>query len=219
MISEDLIREATQEYEHVLDAQLPKVEAHRFSSRFSRKMKARFSQAEYGKTWLIVRRIACVLLVALLCGCALMAAPSVRAAFARWFCYHWPDGGSLYYASETGQAAQNGAYGMGWVPDGFTLDEHYEISNTVRYLTEDRDMILLQWMSPSQGGIAIDKWSEEEHQILLHGRPADVYLNSQPLQECSIVWVSEDGNTLFILTVNCDEETAIRVAESIYKVQ
>ncbi len=219
MNCEDLIRQAAQEYEQALDVQLPEPETHTFSSRFQRKMKARLAQAEYGKAYLVVRRVACIFLVALLCGSALMAVPSVRASVLNWFVLRDDYGGAAYLPNGSGDAAGAGEYGIGWVPEGFALDDRYQVTQSIRYLTEDRQMIVLTWKSRAEGGMSVGGWSDKVYGVTIDGRPADVYVETKVIGECTVVWTNADESTIFFLTTNCDEETTIRIAESVYLIQ
>ncbi len=217
MISEEMLKSALAEYEQAQSAQLPEPEIHQFSPGFARKMKACTQRAAYGKGWLYARRAACIALVFLLFGSCLMAVPQVRAAVASWFIYRDPDGGAMYLPNSS-TAAQAGNYGISWVPEGFLPDERHGLKQTVRYLTADRNMILLEWKSPKDGGMGLGGWADKTYTTTVNGRPADVYLYTEALEQCILVWISEDESVLFILTTNCDEETTIRIAESIYQI-
>ncbi len=219
MICEDLICQAVQEYEQALDTQLPEPEKHAFSSRFQRKMKARLTQAEYGKAYLVVRRVACLFLVALLCGSALMAVPGVRASVLNWLVLRDEYGGAAYLPNGSGNVIGAGEYGIGWVPEGFAWDDRYQVKQSIRYLTEDRQMIVLTWQSRAEGGMSVDGWSDKVFRATIDGRPADVYVENKVIGECTVVWTNEDESTIFFLTTNCDEETTIQIAESVYPIE
>lgn len=219
MIREDWIRQAAQEYEQALDAQLPAPEPHEFSSRFQRRMKARLTQAEHGKAYLTVRRVACIVLVALLCGSALMAVPPVRACVLKWLVSPDQVGNVWYLANGRDDTPVDGVYGIGWVPEGFTLDDRYQVEQSIRYRTPDRRIVELTWMTCSNYGLGVSHWADEVYKTRVNGRPADMYVRTKVWSECTILWTSEDENILFILTTNCDAETTVRIAESVYPVE
>ncbi len=219
MISEDLIRQAAQEYEQALGEQLSEPEPHRFSPRFVRKIKNRFTQAEHGTAYLVVRRVACILLILALFGSAILAVPSVRASFISWFVHRDFTGGTWYQPNGDGGVTDVGEYAIGWVPENFALDDRYERERAIRYLNEDRDMILLEWKSRASNGMSVGAWSDEVYRTTVNGRPADVYAKTEIWTECSIVWTNEDESIIFCLTTNCDAETAIKIAESVCAVK
>ncbi len=102
------------------EEKLSEDEALTFSSAFERKMKKLIRRADHPIRYRIAQVVACLLLVALLSGCTVVAvSPEARAAFVGWVRETYETWFVYRYTGEEQLPPENTVYAPTWVPDGY----------------------------------------------------------------------------------------------------
>ena len=102
------------------EEKLSEDEALTFSSTFERKMKKLIHRADHPIRYRIAQVVTCLLLVALLSGCTVVAvSPEARAAFVGWVRETYETWFVYRYTGEEQLPPENTVYAPTWVPDGY----------------------------------------------------------------------------------------------------
>lgn len=220
MITEEMLRTAAAEAGQALCDSLPAPESctHRFSERFERKMKQTIWRERHPAVYRFLHRAACFLLVLTLGGTSWLAVDvQARAAFVNWVRYQYESFTEYRFAGEA-PSAPPVRYEPTWVPDGYqeTIRQD-EDGLTVRgYVNEDDRMIHFMC---SQGSDATSLFLVSDSAVALKtqvgGLPADYYQEPESDAASALVWMSEDGETMFCITAALPEEALVRMAESV----
>jgi hypothetical protein len=106
------------------------------------------------------------------------------------------------------------------VPDGFVLDREWgnPFGKHKNYTNEETlDSIGLDYTLLDNSGEVGFSFVDEIRHIEIHGMNADLYPHSDRSSQCNIIWVDEALNVCIVITTTLDEDSAIWMAESVYK--
>ena len=196
-----------------------------FSPEFEKKMKKLVRRANHPIRYRVVQTAACILLAALLSGCAVLAvSPEAREIFLGWVReFYTPEEYPPYYRyTYTGEGdtllPDGVAYRPTWVPEGCQLfDENHHIPSCTSILFDDSEGGIVSFLCMAGSGelqITMDE-GDVWKKVQVNGLPADLYLGP-PGSASAIVWSSEDGEFIFrIIGEIFSEESLLRMAESV----
>ena len=206
---------ARQEYGSFID-ELPE---HDFSPEFERNMQKLVRRANHPIRYRVARTAACLILAALLSGCAVLAVNSeARAAFTGWvrevyessFVYRFPE-------TDPGPSAHV-LYRPAYVPAGFQTEEEIVMHDmmTLIYHNDARERI---FFSSSSGGASpvlqiVRDGTETYKQVSVNGMPAELYLDQDEGEANILIWTDEEG-AVFWISSALDETELIKIAESV----
>lgn len=195
-----------------------------FSPEFEKKMKKLVRRANHPIRYRVVQTAACILLAALLSGCAVLAvSPEAREVFSGWVrklytLEEYPPFYRYTYTGEGDAVLPDGvAYRPTWVPEGCQLfDENHNLPYRTTILFEDAEggfVDFLCVMGTGSGGlqVTIDE-GDVLKKVQVNGLPAELHQGSY----YSLVWSSKDGELLFWIAGDVfTEESLLRMAESV----
>lgn len=213
-----LLDAARQEYSNLLEEQ----PEHDFSPAFEKKMEKLLRRAEHPAWHRFVRAVACLLLVLLLTGCAVLAvSPAAREAVTSWVREFYSNTFIYHFAGPENPSSEALSYRPTWVPDGYELfDENSDTAkSSIEYFNADDDTIALVCWTGVES-ITMHVVMEEgdvEKQVFISDSPADLYLSQEGVAEL-LIWIDEERNLVFQLRGALSEEEIIKVAESIQPV-
>ena len=195
---------------------------HTFSPAFERKMKKLLRRGRHPVLYRTLRAAACLLLVLLLSGCAvLVVSPAAREVFLGWVReFRTLEGFPPYYiytyAGEEAETLPDGvAYRPTWVPEGYELFDELPPPGLAWIFFENEEGQRLHFvcmLSDAYGNMSVTmEEGDRRKPVEVNGQKADLYLTEGG--RAHLIWSSEDA--LFSLIGDLPEESLIRVAESV----
>lgn len=219
MNEEELSRAAARAAE-LLNEALPKPEDcnHTFSPRFRRKMRhLLFRQNHPVLTRALQSAAVLFLTITVLFGSLLTVSTDAREFVSGWVktrietIYHF------YYEGDAAQADST-EYVLGWIPDGYTIIDIFELPNEkwYTYASEDNNFTLtfLYSADSSDADIFLLNADCAEKEVMVNGMPATLYI---PFNDDSpaIVWEDREKSVFFLITAQVSEDALIKMAENI----
>lgn len=205
---------ARQEYGDLI-TELP---GHDFSPTFERRMRRLVRRAGHPIRHRFVQAAACLLLAALLSGCAVLAvSQEARTALAGWIRELEREWSSYRYAGEPAGQPRPTVYYPAELPEGYREVMAPEPGAFVHALYEGGDGALLSFSY--QEGLERTAfhvvWEDTTvQQIDEPGFQADLYLNTTGRTNV-LVWTDEASEIVFWLTARLPEEELVRTARSV----
>ena len=219
MNEEELSRAAARAAE-LLNEALPRPEDcnHTFSPRFRRKMqRLLFRQNHPVLTRALQSAAVLFLTITVLFGSLLTVSTDAREFVSGWVktrietIYHF------YYEGDAAQADST-EYVLGWIPDGYTIIDIFELPNEkwYTYASEDNNFTLtfLYSADSSDADIFLLNADCAEKEVMVNGMPATLYI---PFNDDSpaIVWEDREKSVFFLITAQVSEDALIKMAENI----
>ena len=161
---------------------------------------------------------ACFLLAVLLIGSAILTfSVEARAAFFGWVREQYDN---IYEYFFEGEAAVTdpAKYELGWVPENCVFVTSYETAGGEVYIYTDERDTLIQFSytsDPDNENLYITHNGAEEIEVTVNDHPAELFISPSEENTDGIVWTDPDTNTLFFISGHFDQETFIRMAESV----
>ena len=211
MISDELLNEATREYEEALLGALPEtVPPHTFSKTFEKKMARLCRKTKHSSTYTAFKRVACAMIVvALLGSTAILSSAEGHATVMGWI-----NMVSQYFSSEESLVLVARTYDLSGLPDEYTLCERQEIDGGgfSVYLHKSGDSLFFDYQFDPNAGNFRMKFEDHIYiQETVDGQVYDFYLTQDPAYTSAVVWVKEQ--VLFVITANGDKETLLQFAK------
>lgn len=217
MISEEMLMQATREYETALLGALPEaVPAHTFSKGFEKKMARIRRKAKYFSGSGAFKKIACaVIVVALLGGTAILSSAEGYTTVVGWI-----NMVSRYFSSEEPSVPVVRSYELSGLSEEYTLLEKQKIDGGgfELYMHKSGKGLSLDYLfDPSAGNFRMKLEDHIYIQETVDGQVYDFYLTRDPAYTSAVVWVKEQ--VLFVITANGDKETLLQFAKLVVPVE
>lgn len=222
MIFEDALRLALEEYDNAIMDALPAPSAcdHRFSKRFERKMHGVCRTAKHPAAYKTLLRVACILLAMLaLLGGVFAVGGTVKAGLRKWqveryrgyYRYFIP----MEYHSEQ---LDNTQYTLCKIPDGYQLTQEQSVPYSHAYLYANAEGKKFMFDYTSIGEVYIGE--DDRECITIHNactgtHAADLYMDSNPENNSTILWIDNNTGKLFTITGPFRADELIEMAESV----
>ena len=159
----------------------------------------------------------CILLVALLSGCAVLAiSPEARAAFVGWIREVHETWFVYRHEGVDQQLPKDVAFQPTWVPDGFTESRRSESGDLVYFIYEDEDWKQISFVytqNVESSTLYMQRDEVDAQTVQVGDLEADLYIDQNIGNANDLVWI--DADTLFWLHGNCSGDELIKIAESI----
>ena len=198
---------------------------HTFSPDFERKMKKLLRRGRHPILYRALRAAACLLLVLLLSGCAVLAvSPVAREVFAGWvrevyenaFVYRFY--GEEQEDRELLQEAETSCRPT-WVPEGYRIIHTTAGDGHTSIVYRDDSNALIVFTRLKNGG-AVQVAGEGVYQtVQVNGRSADLYIDRDPEEPNVLVWTDASGESIFRISGVLSGEELVKMAESVEKVE
>lgn len=220
MISDEALSMAAAEYEQALLSSLPEACEcdHSFSPKFEKKMRHLCHKAKYAPAYSALKRIACAVIAIILCGSMLlMLDADVRAAVIGLAKRAYQSYNMYFFEGEAGEDPTSQVYGFETVPEGYIYLDRMDTDSgaTILYMREDGKYLDFSWYTSESGTLFIGGYEYDLSQVMVSGKPADLYIAKDPAHSNTIVWENAERNTLFQLTGYFEKDSLIQLAESI----
>ena len=203
MISNEFIRQATEEYHEESMSAIPTENEidHVFSNRFEKNMRSVIKKNNHPQLNRVLRMAASFALVVLISGGSVMAlSPTARAAVIGWLFGREAD---AYVYRSTGSDTNNDTittYDFSEIPEGYTLWKNILMPNSgvVIYSEDDTGRFLKIFFAPNEGSGALYLIPEDATliPIQLGDISADFYLSNVETSSSTIVWTDPENDYL-----------------------
>ena len=224
MISNDFIRQATEEYHEETMTAIPTENEidHVFSDRFEENMKSVIKKNNHPQLNRILRMAASFALVILIAGGSVMAlSPTARAAVLGWLFGRESD---AYVYRSTGTDTNEETlttYDFAEVPEGYTLHQNFLMPNSglVIYSEESTGRLLKVFFAPNDGSGALYLIPEDATliPIQLGDISADFYLSNIEDESSTIVWTDPENDYLVTVDGFFSQEDLVEMALNLVK--
>lgn len=219
MNEEELSRAAARAAE-LLNEALPNPQdcTHEFSPRFRRKMRHLLFRQNHPVLMRGLQSAAVLFLtITVLFGSLLTVSTDAREFVSGWVKTRIE---TIYHFYYEGDAAQTNSteYVLGWIPDGYTIIDIFELPNEkwYTYASEDNNFTLtfLYSADSSDADIFLLNADCAEKEVMVNGMPATLYI---PFNDDSpaIVWEDREKSVFFLITAQVSEDALIKMAENI----
>ena len=224
MISNDFIRQATEEYHEESMSAIPTENEidHVFSDRFEENMNSVIKKNNHPQLKRVLRMAASFALVILLTGSSVMAlSPTARAAVIGWLFGRESD---AYVYRSTGTDTNEETittYDFAEIPEGYTFQQNLLMPNSglVIYSEESTGRLLKVFFAPNDGSGALYLIPENATltPIQLGDVSADFYLSNVKDESSTIVWTDPQNNYLVSVDGFFSQEELTEMALNLIK--
>ena len=207
MISNEFIRQATEEYHEESMSAIPTENEidHVFSDRFEQNMKSVIKKSHHPQLKRALRMAASFALVILVAGGSVMAlSPTARAAVMGWLFGRESD---AYVYRSTGTDTNEETittYDFAKIPEGYSFQQEFLMPNSglVIYSEEETSRLLKVFFAPNDGSGALYLIPEDATliPIQLGDISADFYLSNIEDESSTIVWTDPEND--YLITVD-----------------
>jgi len=186
-----------------------------FSAPFERRMKKLIHHADHPIRYRVTQAVACLLLVALLSGCTVLAiSPEAREAFVGWVREVSSEGWFVYhYTGETQDTPTDVVYCPTWIPEGYELSSQSE--HVLIYENDRRDLLVFFYSDLDTSAAYLEKEGVDVYSVSVGSYPADLYLDRQEGDANTLIWAAEDKGVFFSVSAPLTGEEMIKIAESV----
>ena len=214
MISEEMMAQATQEYEQALLGALPEtVPQHTFSKTFEKKMARFCRKAKHSSAYTVFKRVACAMIVvALLGSTAILSSAEGHATVMGWI-----NMVSGYFSPKDAAEPAPQNYGLAEVPEGYRLVERSQRKGGgfVLYVDHRGSFLVFDYQYDPDGGSYFMKMENHIHlQETVDGQVMDIYLSQDPAYRNAVVW-SVPGEATFSLSAYMEKNELIEMTRKV----
>lgn len=213
MISDELLKEATGEYEAALLGALPEtVPPHTFSKGFEKKMARICRKSKHSSAYTAFKRVACAMIVVVLLGStAVLSSAEGHATVMGWI-----NMVSGYFTQKADEPVYS-SYGLKEVPEGYRLVERSQRKGGgfVLYVDHRGSFLVFDYQYDPDGGSYFMKMENHIHlQETVDGQLLDIYLSQDPAYRNAIVW-SVPGEATFSLSAYMEKNDLIEMTRKV----
>ena len=207
---------ARQEYGSLMD----EPPEHDFSLEFERKMRKLVCRANHPVWYRVAQTAVCLLLAALLSGCAVLAiSPEAREVFSGWVREVYETSFIYRFAGTEPETTGHLLYRPTYVPDGWRIREAFvsgALITDIVYYNDDGELTTFSYFPKGVSTtIQIVRNGSETHQpISVNGMPAELYLDQDEGEANVLIWMDEEG-AIFCVHSALSETELIKIAESV----
>ena len=224
MISNEFIRQATEEYHEESMSAIPTENEidHVFSDRFENNMRSVIKNNNHPQLKRVLRMAASFALVILVASGSVMAlSPTARAAVMGWL--FGQDGTTFSYTSmgEESESDVYYKYELAEIPEGYFLWQEIvdESQSIMLYAEEETGHLLKVTGSPNDGtgAMFLLTTTDEKSTVQIGDITADFYQSSTADSSSGLAWIDPDTDYLICLDGFFSKEELIEMAQSLVK--
>lgn len=213
MISDELLKEATGEYEAALLGALPEdVPPHTFSKSFEKKMARICRKSKHSSAYTAFKRVACAMIVVVLLGStAVLSSAEGHATVMGWI--NMVSG----YFTQKADTPKAHSYDLAQVPEGYRLVEQSQRNGGgfVLYVDLQGKFLVFDYQVDPDGGSYYLKMENHIHlQETVEGQMMDIYLSQDSAYRNAIVW-SVPGKATFSISAYLEKNDLIALTKKV----
>lgn len=210
MISEEMLMQATREYETALLGALPEtVPSHTFSKGFEKKMARLCRKTKHSSAYTAFKRVACaMILVVLLGSTAILSSADGPATVWGWL--------GIFTEKDTYDTTLR-SYDFAEAPEGYSFVDRSERNNSGSVLyanASGRQLIFGYAFDPDGSSIYFIMDDHIHLQKTVNGLVMDIYLSQDEEHNSGIIW-SIPGEAQFWISADLDKEALIALTQKV----
>ena len=226
MISNEFIRQATEEYHEESMSAIPTENEidHVFSDRFENNMKSVIRKNNHPQLKRVLRMAASFALVILIAGGSVMAlSPTARAAVMGWL---FGQEGTVFSYTSMGTKTESEVfykYDLAQIPEGYVLLQEIvdETQSIMLYAEEETGLLLKLTATPNDGNGAmfLITTTDQKETVQIGDITADLYPSESEDSAPGLAWVDPENDYLICLDGFFSQEELIDMAISLVKTE
>ena len=221
MITDEMLRIAAAEADRAICDSLPGPEDcdHQFSPRFERKMRRVIRRGRHPAAYQYLHRAACFLVAVTLAGALWLTVDTeARGAFFAWVRQQCENFVEYRFVGQVPGKEMTVGYAPTWLPDGYEETKVQSADGTAikTYQNSDGQVIYFMYSSGADATslfVVSDQMTAEE--VVVGTRKADFYRDADPQNANVLVWQSESGEVIFLISAALPKNELVRIAEAI----
>ena len=226
MISNEFIRQATEEYHEESMSAIPTENEidHVFSDRFENNMKSVIKKNQHPQLKRVLRMAASFALVILVAGGSVMAlSPTARAAVMGWL---FGQEGTVFSYTSMGTKTESEVfykYDLAQIPEGYVLWQEIvdETQSIMLYAEEETGLLLKLTATPNDGigAMFLITTTDQKETVQIGDITADLYPSESEDSAPGLAWVDPENDYLICLDGFFSQEELIDMAISLIKTE
>ena len=226
MISNEFIRQATEEYHEEFMSAIPaeKEIDHVFSDRFEKNMESVIKKNKHPQLKRVLRMAASFALVILMAGGSVMAlSPTARAAVMGWL---FGQEGTVFSYTSIGTKTESEVfykYDLAQIPEGYVLWQEIvdETQSIMLYAEEETGLLLKLTATPNDGtgAMFLITTTDQKETVQIGDITADFYPSESEDSAPGLAWVDPENDYLICLDGFFSQEELIDMAISLVKTE
>ena len=226
MISNEFIRQATEEYHEESMSAIPTENEidHVFSDRFEKNMESVIKKNKHAQLKRVLRMAASFALVILMAGGSVMAlSPTARAAVMGWL---FGQEGTVFSYTSIGTKTESEVfykYDLAQIPEGYVLWQEIvdETQSIMLYAEEETGLLLKLTATPNDGtgAMFLITTSDQKETVQIGDITADFYRSESEDSAPGLAWVDPENDYLICLDGFFSQEELIDMASSLVKTE
>ena len=226
MISNEFIRQATEEYHEESMSAIPTENEidHVFSDRFENNMKSVVRKNNHPQLKRVLRMAASFALVILIAGGSMMAlSPTARAAVMGWL---FGQEGTVFSYTSMGTKTESEVfykYDLAQIPEGYVLWQEIvdETQSIMLYAEEETGLLLKLTATPNDGtgAMFLITTTDQKETVQIGDITADLYPSESEDSAPGLAWVDPENDYLICLDGFFSQEELIDMAISLVKTE
>lgn len=222
MITDEMIAEAAAELNQALIDSLPDPHEckHQFSKRFERKMEKLIHRVNHPIRYMVLNRVASILLVILIGFTMVMSfSPTARAAVIGWIRQAYESFYSYYFETDV-ENESNYRYQIDPLPEGYTELFSDLDGRTCTYVFQNDQNELLVFTYSIDSSESVFYAEREKYvieDVVISDNKADLYLTEDNSLTNGIIWQDKESGVVFYISGRVDSEQLINLAKSVKK--
>ena len=226
MISNEFIRQATEEYHEESMSAIPTENEidHVFSDRFEENMKSVIKKNNHPQLKRVLRMAASFALVILIAGGSVMAlSPTARAAVMGWL---FSQEGTVFSYTSMGTKTESEVfykYDLAQIPEGYVLWQEIvdETQSIMLYAEEETGLLLKLTATPNDGtgAMFLITTTDQKETVQIGDITADLYPSESEDSAPGLAWVDPENDYLICLDGFFSQEELIDMAISLIKTE
>ena len=226
MISNEFIRQATEEYHEESMSAIPAENEidHVFSDRFENNMKSVIKKNQHPQLKRVLRMAASFALVILVAGGSVMAlSPTARAAVMGWL---FGQEGTVFSYTSMGTKTESEVfykYDLAQIPEGYVLWQEIvdETQSIMLYAEEETGLLLKLTATPNDGtgAMFLITTTDQKETVQIGDITADFYPSESEDSAPGLAWVDPENDYLICLDGFFSQEELIDMAISLVKTE
>ena len=213
MITDELLNEATREYEEALLGALPEtVPSHTFSKGFEKKMARICRKSKHSSVYTAFKRVACAMIVVVFLGStAVLSSAEGHATVMGWI-----NMVSGYFTQKADEPVYS-SYDLKEVPEGYRLVERSQRKGGgfVLYVDQQGQFLVFDYQVDPDAGAYYMKMENHIHlQETVGGQLMDIYLSQDPAYRNAVVW-SVPGKATFSISAYLEKNDLIALTKKV----
>ena len=224
MISNEFIRQATEEYHEESMSAIPTENEidHVFSDRFEKNMESVIKKNKHAQLKRVLRMAASFALVILMAGGSVMAlSPTARAAVMGWL---FGQEGTVFSYTSIGTKTESEVfykYDLAQIPEGYVLWHEIvdETQSIMLYAEEETGLLLKVTATPNDGtgAMFLIATTDQKETVQIGDVTADFYPSESEESAPGLAWIDPENDYLICLDGFFSQEELIDMATSLVK--